>query len=70
MLQIRIGSSQVIYAAKRFYYIGNDSDLPVSNEDNVKHLREELVRQKVAQQSLSKFDEQLKSSKTNAYGIY
>ncbi|KAF8961420.1 kinase-like domain-containing protein [Flammula alnicola] len=68
--KIKIGDSNVSYAGKRFYYIGNNTGrIGVSLEDNAKNLRDELVRQKVAQQALTRFDEQIKSNKINAYDI-
>ncbi|KAF8179207.1 kinase-like domain-containing protein [Pholiota molesta] len=68
--KLKIGDSNISYAGKRFYYIGdNNGRAGVSLEDNVKNLREELVRQKVAQQALIKFDEQIKSNKINAYNL-
>ncbi|KAF8185942.1 kinase-like domain-containing protein [Pholiota molesta] len=68
--KLKIGDSNISYAGKRFYYIGdNTGRAGVSLEDNVKNLCEELVRQKVAQQALIKFDEQIKSNKINGYNL-
>ncbi|KJA29094.1 hypothetical protein HYPSUDRAFT_196518 [Hypholoma sublateritium FD-334 SS-4] len=66
--KIRINNSDDLYAGKRFYYIG-DGSFTVSKEDNDKHLHDELLRQKVAQKGLEKFNNEIRSNKINAYDI-
>lgn len=50
------GGSHRVYAAKRFYNIGDpDSVNAVSYEDNLAHLKEEAIRQNWAKHSIEKF---------------
>ena len=45
-----------VYAAKIFYNIGSDSTGVPSLEENLKHLKEELICAKIAENSLSAFN--------------
>lgn len=62
---------EIEYAAKRFYYIGSNSGRgAISIKDDVKNLRHKMMRQQVAEKSLVRFNEQVKSNKINAYGQF
>ena len=58
-----------VYAAKIFYNIGSDSTGVPSLEDNLKHLKEELICAKIAENSLSAFNRDAREKRISVFGI-
>ena len=58
-----------MYAAKIFYNIGSDSTGVPSLEDNLKHLKEELICAKIAENSLSAFNCDAREKRISVFGI-
>ena len=56
-----------VYAARRFYFIGK-SGATIPYDENAKHLRQELVRQCIAEQCLGKFNAGIVENSINTAG--
>lgn len=57
----------IAHAAKRFFDIGDGFGDRVSKEDNLMHLKDELVRQILALQCIERFMDLAKKSKVSVY---
>jgi len=60
--------NDINYAAKSFYNTGDSRDLGVEYEENLNHLKDELIRQEIAANSLAKFKALAKSQDVILYG--
>ncbi|KAF6752937.1 kinase-like domain-containing protein [Ephemerocybe angulata] len=58
-----------MFAAKRFYNIGQGAFAPVSNEDNLQNIKDEVLRQYVAKLSAEKFMEAARSDNISIYDL-
>jgi len=56
-----------VYAAKRFYFIGK-RDPGITNQENQKHLREEMFLATVARKCLERFTSLIIKLSINAFG--
>ncbi|KAF9034341.1 atypical/Alpha protein kinase [Panaeolus papilionaceus] len=57
------------YASKRFYEIGEEPGKAISNDDNLKHLKDELLRQCVASGTVQRFLEHARKLKISVYNL-
>ena len=57
-----------MYAAKCFFNLGNSLQFDVSKRDNVRELKNELLRQFVAARTVEKFIGDARKNKISVYG--
>jgi hypothetical protein len=65
ILQLQFDSLSKVYAAKLFYNLGTPGD--VSPDENLKHLKEELLRQLVIQSAVTAFAKAAEELKVSVY---
>ena len=58
------------HAAKCFYDVGNDFGGPVSKEENLNHLKDELIRQILASGCVQRFMDFAKENKVSVYSEF
>ncbi|PPR05260.1 hypothetical protein CVT24_008286 [Panaeolus cyanescens] len=61
---------QRFYAAKRYFNVGDDETGHVSKEDNLTHLKDELLRQFVASDSIQRFLDSAKKFRISVYSMF